>query len=77
MVTPHKTNDRVYQNYECATSCILVIRQFQVSQSAKNPGAESTGDYSESLVKYFNIDRAAGKLVINGIDYRAEVDELL
>lgn len=59
----------------------------QVPQSAKNPGAESTGDYTVSLVKYrvledgkfehFNIDRAAGKLVINGEDYRAEVDDLL
>ena len=59
----------------------------QVPQSAKNPGAESTGDYNVSLVKYrvledgkiehFNIDRAAGKLVINGEDYRSEVDELL
>lgn len=59
----------------------------QVPQSGKNPGAESTGDYNVSLVKYrvvedgtiehFNIDRAAGKLVINGEDYRSEVDEKL
>lgn len=59
----------------------------QVPQSAKNPGAESTGDYNVSLVKYrivedgkyehFNIDRSSGKLVINGEDYRSEVDELL
>lgn len=59
----------------------------QIPQSGKNPGAESTGDYNVSLVKYrvledgkyehFNIDRAAGKLIINGEDYRSEVDELL
>ena len=51
----------------------------QVPQSAKNPGAESTGDYNVEDGKYehFNIDRAAGKLVINGEDYRSEVDELL
>jgi len=59
----------------------------QVPQSGKEPGADSTGDYNVSLVKYrvledgkyehFNIDRAAGKLIINGEDYRSEVDELL
>lgn len=59
----------------------------QVPESAKNPGAEGTSDYNVSLVKYrvledgkiehFNIDRAAGKLVINGEDYRSEVDDLL
>lgn len=59
----------------------------QIPQSAKSPGADSTGDYNISLVKYrvledgkyehFNIDRAAGVLVINGEDYRSEVDDLL
>jgi len=59
----------------------------QIPQSAKEPGADSTGEYNVSLVKYrvledgkhehFNIDRASGKLVINGEDYRSEVDELL
>lgn len=58
----------------------------QIPESAKNPGAEGTSDYTVSLVKYrvlmdgeemFNIDRASGTLVINGEDYRSEVDELL
>ena len=58
----------------------------QIPESAKNPGAEGTSDYTVSLVKYrvlmdgdemFDIDRASGKLVINGEDYRSEVDELL
>lgn len=59
----------------------------QVPESAKNPGAEGTADYTVSLVKYrvvedgklehFNIDRSSGKLVINGEDYRSEVDDLL
>ena len=58
----------------------------QVPESAKNPGGEGTSDYNVSLVKYrclvdneemYNIDRSAGKLVINGEDYRSEVDELL
>lgn len=58
----------------------------QVPESAKNPGGEGTADYNVSLVKYrtlidgkemYNIDRSAGKLVINGEDYRSEVDELL
>ena len=59
----------------------------QIPESAKNPGSDGTSDYNVSLVKYrvleggnyehFNIDRAAGKLVINGEDYRSEVDDLL
>lgn len=59
----------------------------QIPESAKNPGAEGTSDYNVSIVKYrvledgkyehFNIDRSSGKLVINGIDYRSEVDDLL
>ena len=56
------------------------------SGGAKNPGAEGTADYNVSLVKVrqivdgvelYNIDRASGKLIINGEDYRSEVDELL
>lgn len=59
----------------------------QIPESAKSPGAEGTADYNVSVVKYrlledgkiehFNIDRGAGKLVINGEDYRSEVDNLL
>ena len=58
----------------------------QVSASAVNPGAEGTADYNVSVVKYrlvvdgeelHNIDRAAGVLVINKVDYRSEVDKLL
>lgn len=58
----------------------------QIPESAKNPGGEGTSDYTVSLVKYrvlmdgdelFNIDRTSGKLIINGEDYRSEVDALL
>lgn len=58
----------------------------QVPESAKSPGGEGTSDYTMSLCKYrvlidgkemFNIDRGAGKLVINGEDYRSEIDDLL
>lgn len=58
----------------------------QIPESAKNPGGEGTSDYNVSLVKYkveldgkvlFDIDRTTGKLIINGEDYRSEVDELL
>ena len=58
----------------------------QVPASAVNPGAEGTADYNVSVVKYrlvvdgeelHNIDRAAGVLVINKVDYRSEVDKLL
>ena len=68
-------------------TCYFAGYVTQVPQSAKNPGAESTGDYNVSLVRYqvvedgnkihFDIDRAAGKLIINGEDYRSEVDKLL
>ena len=58
----------------------------QVPASAINPGAEGTADYNVSVVKYrllvdgeelHNIDRANGVLIIDGVDYRSEVDELL
>ncbi|MBR4985336.1 MAG: phage major tail tube protein [Proteobacteria bacterium] len=58
----------------------------QVPATAINPGAEGTADYNVSVVKYrlvvggkelHNIDRAAGVLVIDTVNYRSEVDALL
>ncbi len=67
-------------------TCYMSGYVTQIPESAKNPGGEGTSDYTVSLVKYrvlegdyehFNIDRASGKLVVDGEDYRSEVDALL
>ncbi|MFA5625152.1 MAG: phage major tail tube protein [Bradymonadales bacterium] len=58
----------------------------EVPQSAKAPGEGGTEDYSVALNAYrvlegdkelYHINRTGGKLIINGEDYRAEVDDLL
>lgn len=58
----------------------------QIPASAVNPGAEGTADYNVSVVKYrlvvdgkelHNIDRGNGVLIIDGVDYRSDVDKLL
>lgn len=58
----------------------------QVPAPAVNPGAEGTADYNVSIVKYrlvvdgkelHNIDRGNGVLIIDGVDYRSDVDKLL
>lgn len=58
----------------------------QVPQEAKAPGENQTADYSIALNAYrvlegdrelYHINRTGGKLVINGEDYRSEVDDLL
>lgn len=58
-----------------------------IPEGGKEVGSQATADYKMSLIAtrktdstgrvYYDVDRAQGKLVVNGVDYRADVNALL
>lgn len=58
-----------------------------IPEGSKEVGAQATADYKMSLIAdrktdstgrvYYDVDRSQGKLIVNGVDYRADVNALL